>query len=133
MYASIAPKTRETKYCKAIADALKTYGHATNAQIRAALADTFPALSDTTVHRATARMAERGDIGIAPPTKSGAMRYDTNTHEHDHFMCSSCGMLRDVDVALSVQRLLEKQIMDCHVSGRLTISGICKNCKAKTL
>jgi Fe2+ or Zn2+ uptake regulation protein len=61
------------------------------------------------------------------------MRYDANTHEHDHFMCSSCGILRDADVAQSVQRLLEQQIMDCHVSGRLTISGICKNCKGKTL
>lgn len=119
---------RQTKYCQAIEDMLQSLGHATNAELLHVLRQTYPDLSATTVHRATARLASRGVISIAPATLDGSMRYDTNTMEHDHFMCSQCGRLRDADVKNLVIPALESEISDCHISGRLLISGKCKSC-----
>jgi Fur family transcriptional regulator, peroxide stress response regulator len=119
---------RQTKYCKAIEDALHRLGHTTNNQLLLVLRETYPGLSATTVHRATARLAARGKIGIAPPDRDGAMRYDANTTPHDHFLCDTCGLLRDTNVKDTVIPVLEAAIEGCRISGRLVISGTCKRC-----
>lgn len=119
---------RQTKYCQAIEQALTTLGHATNLEILNALRTTYPELSATTVHRATSRLAGRGTIGVAPTSYDGSMRYDTTTTPHDHFLCSSCGMLRDTNVKDKIIPILESSIGDCSISGQLTISGTCKKC-----
>jgi Fe2+ or Zn2+ uptake regulation protein len=121
---------RQTKYCDAIEKKLTELGHATNAELLYHLQQSYPDLSATTVHRATARLAERGVICIAPPAHDGSMRYDSNTLQHDHFLCLSCGKLRDTDVKDKVVPILESEMGDCHISGRLTISGVCKNCRS---
>lgn len=122
------PLQRQTKYCNAIERAIAIAGHATNAELLATLRDTFPDVSATTVHRATARLAERRIIAIAPSTRDGSMRYDANTAPHDHFQCSSCGILRDTNVKDKVIPILESSIGDCTISGQLTITGTCKQC-----
>lgn len=104
-------------------------GHATNAEIHAHMRERFPTVSMTTIHRATARLAERGELGIAPPDKQGAMRYDAKTSPHDHFMCESCGMLRDAELSSAIKPIIEREIGDhCSISGNLTVSGTCKKC-----
>ena len=120
---------RQTKYCQAIEVMLAPLGHATNAELLTELRKSFPSLSATTVHRATARLAARGGIALAPPAADGSMRYDTNIHPHDHFVCASCGLLRDTDIKAKVTPILESSMEGCHISGRLTISGTCKQCK----
>lgn len=120
--------TRQTKYCNAIKSTLEIKGHATNNELLNELRKSFPELSATTVHRATVRLASRGEIGKAPATKDGSMCYDTNTEPHDHFLCSNCDLLRDTDVKDRIIPILESSIGDCRISGRLTISGICKEC-----
>lgn len=122
---------RDSKYCQAIAVYMAATGHATNAMILDALRTDFPNLSATTVHRATARLASRGELGLAPSDSHGAIRYDYNTAPHDHFMCSNCGVLRDTDIASEVLPIIETSLEDCHISGRLTISGTCKLCHQK--
>lgn len=122
-------KTRQTKYCLQIEEIVKQLGHASNAQILVALHKTYPNVSATTVHRATTRLAARGELGIAPVDTSGAMRYDANTQPHDHFVCLHCGLLRDVDIADKVTPLLTSAIEGCSMSGRITVSGTCKECK----
>jgi len=119
---------RQTKYCKAIRRNLAINSHATNSELLQELRITFPELSATTVHRATSRLASRGEIGTAPATKDGSMRYDANTEPHDHFQCSNCDLLRDTDVKDKIIPILESSIGDCQISGRLTISGVCKDC-----
>lgn len=126
---TVATIQRQTKYCQAIEHMLAALGHATNAEILVELRKKYPDVSATTVHRATARLASRGSIAIAPPSTDGAMRYDVNTKPHDHFLCTNCGMLRDTDVKDRVVPILNSTIDDCYVSGRLTISGLCKKCK----
>lgn len=124
---------RQTKYCQAIEGLLSSLGHATNTELLTELRKTYPTLSATTVHRATARLATRGTIAVAPPAHDGSTRYDINVMPHDHFICTSCGMLRDTDIKDKVTPILESSIDDCHISGRLTIGGLCKNCKEKNI
>jgi Fur family peroxide stress response transcriptional regulator len=128
MITQASANTRQTRYCNAIRSTLAVYGHATNNQLLRELRISFPELSATTVHRATSRLAERGEIGIAPGGKDGSMRYDGNSEPHDHFQCSSCDLLCDTDVKAKLTPILESTIGDCQISGRLTISGICKKC-----
>lgn len=122
------PRTRQTKYCMQIEEIVKNLGHASNAQILTELHKVYPEVSATTVHRATARLAARGELGVGPADLGGAMRYDANLVPHDHFLCVHCGLLRDVDIANHVAPLLEQAIEGCNVSGRITISGTCKAC-----
>lgn len=119
---------RQTKYCREIEAVLRKRGHATNAELLHALQAKYETLSATTVHRATARLASRGQIGIAPPAPDGSIRYDARTTPHDHFLCNSCGVLRDADIMQRVIPIIEEAIADCNVSGRLTVTGICKTC-----
>lgn len=126
---SATTQQRQTKYCQAIENMLDLLGHATNVELLTELRKTYPILSPTTVHRATARLASRGKIAMAPSTNDGSMQYDSNTSPHDHFQCLSCGMLRDTNIKDKVVPILESSIGDCHISGRLTITGVCKYCK----
>ena len=128
MISNASAKARQTKYCKAVKSALSRYGHATNSMLLNELRRIFPGLSATTVHRATARLADRGEIGLAPATKDGSMRYDANLKPHDHFVCSDCDNLLDINVKSKLLPILESYVADCQLSGSLTISGTCKNC-----
>ncbi len=128
-----APAQRQTKYCQAIEQTIGLLGHATNAELLAALRASYPDLSATTVHRATARLASRGTIAFAPSTIDGSMRYDANITPHDHFQCSSCGILRDTNVKDKIIPILESSIGDCSISGQLTISGTCKRCMGASI
>ena len=127
-YMNTVTAPRQTKYSTAIEETLRLVGHATNAELLAHLRFNYPDLSATTVHRATARLASRGAIAVAPATPDGSMRYDINTEPHDHFLCSSCGLLRDAYVKAQVTPILESAIAGCSIAGQLTISGICKTC-----
>jgi len=119
---------RQTKYCHSIKNQLATLGHATNTELLLLLRDTFPKLSATTVHRATARMASRGIISIAPPDFRNSTRYDSNIIPHDHFQCLSCGLLKDADIRDEIIPIIEGSINGCKISGRLIINGTCKKC-----
>lgn len=130
---NVATTQRQTKYCQAIEVLLASMGHATNSELLVELRKTYANLSATTVHRATSRLATRGLIAIAPPSRDGSICYDTNVIPHDHFLCTSCGMLRDTNIKDKVTPILESSMDDCHISGRLTISGLCKHCKEKNL
>ncbi len=128
MNTKVSAQARQTKYCNAVKSTLARYGHATNSMLLDELRRIFPGLSATTVHRATARLAARGEIGLAPAAKDGSMRYDANLQPHDHFVCNDCDNLRDINVKNMLLPILGSFIADCQLSGSITISGTCKNC-----
>lgn len=124
-----AVKIRETKYCAAIRSSLRDLGHASNAELLSLLRKNYPELSATTIHRATARLAARGEIGVAPNTKEGAMQYDANVAYHDHFQCNNCGVLKDVQLSKSILPFIEEKIGDgCKITGNIVVNGTCKHC-----
>jgi Fur family transcriptional regulator, peroxide stress response regulator len=125
----IAP--RQSKYCQEIMRVMQGLKHATNAELHTSLKQKYPELSATTVHRATARLAERGNLCIAPPANDGSVRYDANIKPHDHFMCTKCGFVQDINIKDSIMPILESSIKECCLTGSLTIGGTCKSCSPK--
>lgn len=122
---------RETKYCNAIREVVKTLNHATNSELLHHLQRDFPELSATTVHRATARLASRGEIGLAPSTHRGAVRYDSQTRPHDHFSCNVCDRLCDTDIKDKIEPIIKKTVVDCAISGNIVLTGLCNMCNTK--
>jgi len=122
---------RDTKYTKELLLAISELGHATNAELLDKLTGVFPDLSATTVHRSSARLAERGLLGVAPPDMQGSMRYDANTKPHDHFVCTNCGGIRDIVVAENIIPTISSALGGCKITGRLLIQGSCETCLTK--
>lgn len=122
---------RNTKYTDALRVFIARQGHATNAAILTELQKTFPDLSATTVHRITSRMVMRSELATAPVTRDNSARFDATITPHDHFHCTNCDCLRDIPLSLAIRQQIQDQLGDCELSGPLTISGICTNCKMK--
>ncbi len=122
---------RQTKYCTSVVSLLQHMGHATNQELLVELRSIYPDLSATTVHRATQRLASRGKIAIAPNAIDGSIRYDVNLVPHDHFACDKCGQLADADLKDKIMPIINRSIVGCDISGRLTITGVCHNCLIK--
>jgi len=122
---------RTTRYLTAVKRVVDSYGHASNADIVNVLRQDFPNISATTVHRVTQRLYEDGEVRKAPSTIEGAIRYDSNVHAHDHFMCTMCGEIRDVALPNACRMIIQCNLDDCSISGPLTVSGICKRCSDK--
>lgn len=121
--------SRQTKYCTAITHSLRKVGHASNAELLAAVRREYPEVTATTIHRATARLASRGEIGVGPRMKEGSMSYDANVTPHDHFQCVSCGMIKDAQLSEELIPLIEHRIGDgCSISGSIVVNGTCKAC-----
>lgn len=122
---------RNSKYTAKTVAAIRRLGHATNAQILAELRTDYPTLSATTVHRITARLAERGVIGIAPSALDGSCRYDADPKPHDHFVCEDCQIIRNINVSDFLIPHIEKALDGCKINGSLTVQGTCKLCAIK--
>ena len=119
---------RTTKYTQAVTLYLNEVGHATNNQILSYLQLSYPHLSATTVHRITARMVNRREIGIAPSGKDNTMRFDSNIKPHDHFQCMHCDRLRDIDLPKEILNFVQEKLGNCKIDGRLQIQGSCSKC-----
>lgn len=122
---------RHTKYTDEIARIIAARGHASNAEIATDLRKVYPDVSDTTVHRVTARMLEDGVVAFAPKTQHGSVRYDASLEPHDHFHCNHCDGLKDVCVPDAIRNELGRLISGCIINGQLTVSGDCHQCISK--
>lgn len=120
---------RITKYTDSILSILCQLQHATNAEIAGRMRESYPDISDTTVHRITQRLQSDGIIGLAPASRQGCLRYDFSPESHDHFICSECDSLQDIKVPDSVRCQIERQLDGCCFDGPLAITGVCQQCK----
>lgn len=120
---------RITKYTNDVLSILCQLQHATNAEIASRLRETYPKISDTTVHRITQRLYDDGAIGLAPSSQQGCLRYDFSPQPHDHFVCSECDNLRDIAIPDSVRHQIERHLGDCRFDGPLVVTGTCQQCK----
>ena len=122
---------RQTKYASAVKEALQKLGHATNLELLHEIQKVYPEVSATTVHRVTARLKDRGEIGCAPKPTNGSERYDINPEPHHHFMCTICSGVCDVAETAEARTVIEqlKELSgECALAGTLTMQGVCKDC-----
>lgn len=124
----MSPTTLQTE---AVLAALRERGHATNLELHAALATTLPQLSLQSLHRITARLLERGEVGVGPSDGRNIV-LDARFTPHDHFVCTSCGGIIDLELPDSVIAVVQEQLGKNLVRDGIVMRGRCESCAALT-
>ena len=92
----------------------------------------MPGISLRTVYQTLTDLASMGELRLID-VGTGATRFDPNTDDHHHVVCSSCGEVRDVYVAgsdrLKVDGLDGFRIEEASI----LISGTCVTCTSDTV
>jgi len=99
------------------------------ALLREAAGD-LPGLALPTVYSTLELFAELGIVRrVAAP---GAARYDTNAEPHDHFTCSRCGALLDLDTSAgrAAARRAAEDAGHRVDAATVVVSGLCADCVA---
>lgn len=88
-----------------------------------------PTISLDTVYRTLGTLAEAGLITRVTAT-AGPARFDANTAQHHHFVCTRCGLIRDVvDPRLDEIRAPAQTDEFGRVeSADVHLRGICRSC-----
>lgn len=122
---------RTSKKRQSIYDALcATTAHPSAEQLYAQLKPEMPDLSLGTVYRNLNVLIEDGLI-ITVGNVNGEVRYDANTSNHSHFICTKCGRVDDVFLDLSIDSRYPEveDITGGKVNGHtLNYFGLCDNC-----
>lgn len=92
----------------------------------------YPKISLGTVYRNLMLMKDIGKIRTVE-VGDGAIHFDPNVSEHDHFICSCCGKVIDID-GEDIARI--KELASRNFGGRIDgysafFYGICEECIAK--
>lgn len=117
----------KTVQTQSVRDALALLGHATNAELHAVLADVLPDLSLPSLHRITARLVERGEIGLGP-SDGRQVVLDQRADTHDHFVCTSCGGILDITLPESAIVDIQRQLGRHLVRDGIVVRGRCASC-----
>ena len=91
----------------------------------------LPRISLATVYRNLQRLVEDGKIRTVLLGERVA-RYDPETHDHDHFICESCGRVIDLFLERNRQVDLTPLVRDGYLvsTHNLTVYGLCQVCAA---
>ncbi len=112
----------------AVLTSLRTLRHATNLELHRSLATSMPRLSLTSVHRITSRLIERGEVGMGP-SDGRTVVVDARTDVHDHFVCTTCGGVIDLNLPDGVISVIQDQLGQNLVRDGITIRGHCETCR----
>jgi Fur family transcriptional regulator, peroxide stress response regulator len=116
-----------TVQTEAVLDALGRLGHATNQSLHAALSESMPALSVQSLHRITARLLERGEIGLGP-SDGRQVVLDATPTAHDHFVCSECGSIVDIEIPESTISSIQQTLGRHLLRDGIVVYGRCALC-----
>jgi Fur family peroxide stress response transcriptional regulator len=97
-----------------------------------AVRERVPTISLDTVYRTLATLSERGLITRVSFTP-GPARYDANPARHHHFVCTRCGLVRDVeDEELDAIRPTA-EVTQIGRPDTVTVQfrGVCRECQNK--
>ena len=102
--------------------------HPTIDEIYTALSPSMPTLSKTTVYNTLDLFVEKGAVQALVIDDKNA-RYDVDVSAHAHFICKSCGAVRDI-FNLSPELFILPQAADFDIhSVEISYTGICKHCQ----
>ena len=94
---------------------------------------TFPNISLGTVYRNLALLSDLGEINKIT-TGDGADRFDANTHPHNHFICTNCHQVIDLEME-NIDHIMEAA--GKNFPGRIegytaNFYGLCDRCIKKS-
>jgi Fur family peroxide stress response transcriptional regulator len=90
----------------------------------------YPMLSATTVYRNLEQLVKLGLLSHLE-LSGKALRYDANLEEHHHFICSSCGSVRDIYLKkVNYELDMEKSSLSkARINNpELHLHGVCQDC-----
>jgi len=106
---------------------LKNRIHPTIDEIYLALSPSMPTLSKTTVYNTLDLFVERGAVRALAIDDRNA-RYDVDISAHAHFLCRSCGAIRDIfDLKASMFEVPESTKFKIDAV-EISYLGICESC-----
>lgn len=104
--------------------------HPTAEAVYRAVAAEMPTVSLRTVYQTLNDLAEMGELNTLD-VGLGAVRFDPNLGEHHHLVCSRCGRIRDVELAVEVPAApgtTALQGFEVH-EVQLVLRGLCAACQ----
>lgn len=103
--------------------------HPTAQGVHSAVASTMPGISLRTVYQTLNDLVAMGEIHQVD--LGGAARFDPNTDDHHHLVCTGCGTVADaaIDTAELVRRLDGFQASYTTV----VVYGICRTCQGSPI
>ena len=111
---------------------IETDTHPSADDIYKALSPNFPGMSVATVYNNLKVFIESGLVKELT-YGDGASRFDFDTHNHYHIICTSCGKIQD----FQYPRLDEVENIAAHITAydvthhRMEIYGVCPACQQK--
>lgn len=102
--------------------------HPSAEMVYEALRPEIPGLSLGTVYRNLRLLEQIGKVRRV--SVQGTERYDTCCHDHVHFLCEKCGILRDLDcnAAEALRKAIPLEPGYSLTRLDLTITGTCPHC-----
>ncbi|MCI6756835.1 MAG: transcriptional repressor [Lachnospiraceae bacterium] len=106
--------------------------HPTADTIYAGVRDEYPNISLGTVYRNLMILRDTGKIRTVD-VGDGVIHFDADTSEHNHFICTRCGRVEDLEME-SIDRV--KEIAAANFAGKITgysayFYGVCERCLAE--
>ncbi len=95
-----------------------------------AVRERMPTISLDTVYRTLAVLTEQGLIDRVNVT-AGPTRYDGNPFPHHHFICTRCGLVRDIDEAdiATIAPTEKVESLGDVESVQIQYRGVCSSCR----
>lgn len=128
-----APRQRSTRQLDATVRVLvDSRAHPTAEQVYHAVRRELPSVSRGTVYRNLGKLLTAERVRLVH-VRDRCARYDARLDPHDHFLCTRCTMLLDVDVRPSGRRHPGRPM---HLRGHRvegctsTYYGVCRGCAA---
>ena len=104
--------------------------HPTAEAIHETVSAAMPTISLRTVYQTLNDLAEMGEIGHVD-LGIGAARFDPNLEPHHHVVCTSCGVVRDVDGGVASVTVTDHVAEDFAVASTdIVFRGLCAACAA---
>ncbi|MDO4344625.1 MAG: transcriptional repressor [Eubacteriales bacterium] len=107
--------------------------HPTADTIYQAIRQEFPKISLGTVYRNLGLLTDLGQI-CRVNAGDGAERFDYNTAPHNHFICTKCHSVSDLEME-SIDHIMEAAQQNCsgHIeSYQANFYGICAHCLSES-
>lgn len=109
---------------------LQAKNHPTAQEVYEGVRETLPKISFATVYRNLDNLAKAGQIKEVQFVDK-KKRYEAIMHDHQHFICSKCDRVIDMELSklLNVTEAVKK--MQCHLveSYNLELIGVCAVCR----
>ena len=130
------PRTKHFRKRDAILSYLQsTDAHPSAETVYAGLKSTMPDISLGTVYRNLALFKEQGMIQSLGSV-NGVERFDGNVAPHVHFVCTGCGLVKDLHEMHVPQDLNDEAAILAHAkihACQLSFTGICEDCATTSL